>query len=391
LLHDASTSSDGGSPSVDADGDSFPSDGTVPSDANLPVDSSAGQDADAGILQALNYAFVTSTTAIPGELNQVEGAADGLDGADILCNRAASAAGLPGTYVAWLSNSKVNAVDRLAGARGWQRTDGVPFADQYHSLRHGANWVPLNRDEYGQSVNRDEDEYGQSVGRLFVFTGTNGNGARDTRTCDDWSSTRNIAVGGALGDVGISWTSTKSPRCNTGHRLYCFGVDQVQVAAPPQGAGRYAFVSQASFVPGTGRDVLSADELCQHEASEADLPGMYKAFLATTGASALSRFDIDGPWWVRRDGVPFGGLGDLVDGRLLTAIHTHADGSYAEGQIVFSGASRPEQVGTWADTCGNWGSSEGVGLAGVLPSTSWPFSGLRRSCVAGAPVYCFQE
>ncbi|MBA3541511.1 MAG: hypothetical protein H0T79_18000, partial [Deltaproteobacteria bacterium] len=42
----------------------------------------------------------------------------------------ASEAQLPGTFVAWLSLGATDARDRLAGARGFERIDGLAIADQ---------------------------------------------------------------------------------------------------------------------------------------------------------------------------------------------------------------------------------------------------------------------
>jgi len=50
----------------------------------------------------------------------------GLAGGDMLCNDAATAAGLPGAYVAFLSTATVNAIDRLAGSRGWGEPTARP-------------------------------------------------------------------------------------------------------------------------------------------------------------------------------------------------------------------------------------------------------------------------
>src|SRR5262249_30645591 len=76
-----------------------------------------------------HYAFVTSTTYVPGNWGSV-------GTADSACNTRAAAAGLPavGSYRAWLSTSTVTARSRLTPARGWIRTDGLPVADTAVSL-----------------------------------------------------------------------------------------------------------------------------------------------------------------------------------------------------------------------------------------------------------------
>ena len=82
---------------------------------------------------SVNIAFVTSTSVQISTLG-------GHLGADALCAQRAEAGGLPSnTYVAWLSTSTVDAKTRLAGARGWVRPDGLPFADTLESPRGGSH------------------------------------------------------------------------------------------------------------------------------------------------------------------------------------------------------------------------------------------------------------
>src|SRR5690606_4557544 len=94
-------------------------DAAVPPDAAVPT----------------NLVFVTSTTHEPASLG-------GLAGGDAICAARAEAAGLPGTYVAWLSTATVDARDRLGSARGWRRVDGEPFADTVEDLASGKIFYP---------------------------------------------------------------------------------------------------------------------------------------------------------------------------------------------------------------------------------------------------------
>lgn len=82
-----------------------------------------------------NYAFLSSTKHT-GDLG-------GLTGADTLCNDLATAAGLPGTYVAWLSDSNTDAKDRLGDASGWLRIDNRPFARSVDELLMDGPLYPL--------------------------------------------------------------------------------------------------------------------------------------------------------------------------------------------------------------------------------------------------------
>src|SRR5262249_21678466 len=127
----------------------------------------------------------------------------GLAGADGLCATRAMAASLPGTYRAWLSTSTVNAKDRLAGARGWVRTDGLPFADTIADIVSGKILYPIRLDERGADLPT-------ALGQVFVATGTDPDGTLSTTqvgTCDDFTTVNgSVAVGDAAGGTA-AWTS----------------------------------------------------------------------------------------------------------------------------------------------------------------------------------------
>src|SRR5689334_19443588 len=93
-----------------------------------------------------NVVFVTSGTT-PATF-----AAPPLASADGVCASRAVAKGLPGTFVAWLSTSTTDAIDRLAGSRGWVRVDGAPVADTAAEMIAGRIYNPINVDEAGQTV-----------------------------------------------------------------------------------------------------------------------------------------------------------------------------------------------------------------------------------------------
>ena len=349
-------------------------------DAQTPDAPTDSDTPDAGPPQP-NYAFATSMTFTPGQFAQVDGATDGLHGADILCNMAARAGTLPGNYVAWLSTSTVHAIDRLRVARGWIRTDGTPFADTPEMLTMGANWFPLNHDEFGDPV------------RGLVVTGTGANGMASGTQCGDWASDETASTGGgAAEEMGRLWTSGKVPNCDGRFpvRIYCFGIDHSIEVLPPQMTGRQAFVTQANFDPSSGID--AADMLCTGEATTAELTGSFQALLAIDGASAFSRFTPSTDPWVRTDGIPLGLTEDILAGRLLTSISAHANGTtYSNAGFVFTGAATPSDSGDLASTCGNWMVTTGNARGGALLAPSSFFSGFSPQCSRPVPIYCLEE
>ncbi len=88
-------------------------------------------------------AFVTSTQYMAGELG-------GLSGADALCTSRAAAAGLVGSYRAWLADSTGSPATRFAPvSSGYVRLDGALLANDLPDLLDGYVVAPLNINEFG--------------------------------------------------------------------------------------------------------------------------------------------------------------------------------------------------------------------------------------------------
>ncbi len=154
----------------------------------------------------------------------------GLAGADDICNARATAAGLPGTYTAWLSDSANDAKDRVTQATvPYVRTDGQQVATDFASLLSCPGGVcldaPIQFDEFGSLV----------VGPQFnaVWTGTNSDGSSaaqivfPTGHCNNWTSLGGFGVHGQFNVLGVRWTRPPFPQAlicsrNPGARLYCF-------------------------------------------------------------------------------------------------------------------------------------------------------------------------
>ena len=324
-----------------------------------------------------NYAFVTSTTH--------DGALGGLDGADAICAARASAAGLPGTYVAWLSTASVDAVGRLGSARGFIRPDGAPFADQPADIAVNQIFNTLHIDETGADI-----------GSVSVWTGTLKNGTNDSNTCAGWTvdSGANGRIGSSRGGPAI-WTElVSSPSCGQSNRLYCFGIDNTTTELTPTvTSGKLAFISNGTINPSSNPGgITAADTLCTNEA--VSLNGSYKALLASTTANAISRFT-PGNVYVRRDGTLIGDYDTLAAGGALeSGIWQRPTGAYLASfsDVVWTGATTPSEVGTTASTCGNFASGAGSGTfgRGPLADATW-WSASTGSCAQAHHVYCLQE
>lgn len=237
-----------------------------------------------------NYAFLSSELFEPSAFASREGI-------DAECTRLAAAAGLPGTYVAWLSYTAEDAINRLGDASGWLRTDGMPFAPSAESLVEGRPIRPLDLDENGVRV---------TGGESWVVTGTRSDGTLEANfNCEDWTNVDTSAMRALAGftyRAGSRWTSGYSLDCNARSRVYCFGVDHTDGIPVVPVEGRLAFVLDSPVQPDMG--IARFDAACAEEASAAGLSGSFRALVGTPTASPISRFDLDGPTWVRVDGAP---------------------------------------------------------------------------------------
>ncbi len=344
------------------------------------------------VFLAANYVFATSTDYAAVGLT--------LAGADAECAARAADAGLPGTYVAWLSTSGVDAASRLGSARGWVRTDGRPFADSV------AGFTAENRILYPPRL----DEWGSPIQRTEVITGTRSDGRGDLGyNCSDWTSTTDVLIFGSATAGPMNWTVAGGTWCAPGFRghLYCFGTDAATPLAMSPGIGRIGFLSQP-ISPGAG--IVALDAQCATEAAAASLPGTFKALVATSTASAVSRFDLGKGPWIRTDGVAIvSAAADIANKELLAPIAVGADGAYRVDDRVWTGAKSPYSVGTASTTCSDWtdGSATGSGAFGFPAETEGPSPAYKSGtgffsvqslssiytmgCNTLAAVYCLQE
>jgi hypothetical protein len=153
----------------------------------------------------------------------------GLAGADQKCRGAAAAAGLGDSWVAWLSDSTTDALDRLASSGPWNRLDGARVADDVADLTNGALHNPIDVDESG------------AVGIAApVITNTRTDGTRNPGTgatyCNDWTGVSGFGQGafnnGNTSSTAGDWTeasTSTSPNFDcyfnfgaASFRLYCF-------------------------------------------------------------------------------------------------------------------------------------------------------------------------
>ncbi len=157
------------------------------------------------------WAFTTS-----GARNGILG---GLAGADAYCQGFADAAGLPGTYRAWLSDSTGSPSTRFTrSAIPWVMpvgsTSGIILANDWADLTDGSIDAAFLQNELGVTVAPN-----------IPFTNTTGAGTEwNGNDCSDWTSTSGTGAYGSTSATteGIWSASGSGGACNVLHRYYCF-------------------------------------------------------------------------------------------------------------------------------------------------------------------------
>jgi hypothetical protein len=301
-----------------------------------------------------NVAFVTAV-AMPGGFG-------GLAAADALCNSEAASAGLPGTFVAFLSTATQPAPARLAGSRGWVRPDGEPLIDQPADLFVG-----------GRMFNALElDAAGNYRANMFTWTGTTEDGLADPQRCGDWTTTTGNGLIGLHQMAAPQAVAASANSCANPSHIYCFEIGHVAPVSPRAIAGRIAFITGSNFTLST---LAAIDNFCASEAAAAGLAGTFRAAIATTTTSIADRFTgVAGPYR-RPDGTlvaltPM----ELFDStRLRSPPNQFANGAYASFgfvPVVRTGAGSGTSIGTAQTTCSGWTTTAGTGSTAGNPLTT---------------------
>ena len=363
--------------------------------------------------------FVTSVQGT-GDLHSWTdaGGKTGVAAGDAVCQARANAAGLPGTFKAWLSTTTTDAYCRLQGYTGtvtgkcgqstlpvaagpWVRTnDGYPFAPTIDTLVNiGQVYAPVRYDENGTAVTN------------LYYTGTKADGTV-AFTCTDW--TNGVSGGGSSGSPDGAtgwWTEQGGFTCSVTFQLLCFqtgiGAPLPSLPAVPSGAKR-VFVTS---VQGTGdmstwtdsggvSGVAGGDAICQARATAASLAnaGNYKAWLSDSTNDAITHVTATatGPWY-RMDDVKIADtITDLTTAPLFTAIAVDENSNYVNGApgylYVWSGT---DETGVkTASLCVDWtdGTSGNTGTIGIAntSNTSWTNFSSLTTCDGFAALYCFE-
>jgi hypothetical protein len=144
---------------------------------------------------------------------QVSGLGGGLAGADTVCTNAAAAAGLSGSWTAWLSDSSTDARDRIADTE-YRLLNGTLVASSLADLTDETLTAPINQDENGVTLDPKN-----------TWTGTAPDGTATVDHCSDWTddTAGSSATVGDATQTGVGWTALASTNpCDFQRGLYCF-------------------------------------------------------------------------------------------------------------------------------------------------------------------------
>ncbi len=158
--------------------------------------------------------FVTAGTYAVASLEGV----DSVDGANSICQRQATLEGLPGLYLAWMSDENNEPVSTFRSKGGpWQLLNGKVVANDFTDLIDGSLEIAINISEKGTLVNNAR-----------VATGTERSGARSSQDCVSWSETKTEFgdtfrfTYGRTNETDHRWTTYTTERCTERAHLYCF-------------------------------------------------------------------------------------------------------------------------------------------------------------------------
>lgn len=381
--------------------------------AMLAMGCGGGSSSGGGTTASPNVAFVTSVTG-NGNLSTWAnaGGQTGLAAGDAICQARANAAGLHGTFKAWLSTSTTDAYCHIQGydnaqlpncgltspptaAGPWVRTDGYAFAETIDKLVTGQIFVPIKYDEYGNLLSETRFLSNTSAaGGLLTATGQCNNWTYDN---SDTLNTYTVQYGWTEGTTNF-WTSYGGDYCDTTTmHLLCMQTGSgpaLPARTIPAGA-KSVFITSLAHDGNLG-GISGADAICRQHAQDAGLAnyGNYKAWLSDGSTNAIDHVTATatGPWY-RLDGVKIAdNKTALATAPLFSTISVTETGTYLGQQTVWTGTD-DSGINT-GNNCSNWNSNNAAvsGTYGFssLDTWQWTYS-YYHACNLTKRLYCFED
>ena len=174
----------------------------------------------------LGGATTTTTLATPRFVvfvthGRFDGNLGGLAGADQKCAQEAQAAGLPGTFKAWLSDATTSAASRLTHATiPYRLVDGTKVAD---------DWTDLTDASLDAAITLTPTCGNDGGGGAWTNTDPSGAISNPFLSCTNWTSAGDSGGDGYVGATDGDWTANSAfpfDTCSVTSRLYCFGQEE---------------------------------------------------------------------------------------------------------------------------------------------------------------------
>jgi hypothetical protein len=186
--------------------------------ATLSVGSTLG---NFSVDTAVTYKLIFITSAL------YSGNLGGVSGADAKCASAATAAGLSGTYLAWIADStdaSAPATRFTQASVPYRRKDMTRVANNWTGLTSGTLLADLNLDENGNPSSISSGNYS---GQKPFHSNVNANGTRvGTTACTDWTSTSGNGLVGDAKQSGSTWSNSTTQSCSTFATMHILCVQQ---------------------------------------------------------------------------------------------------------------------------------------------------------------------
>ena len=358
-------------------------------------------------------ALVFLTTAFgTGDLSSWRdaGGKSGLAAADHVCQARAVASGLPGNFVAWLSDDKDDAYCRLHGLSGkvadrcgqaslpeyagpWVRADGLPSLPTLKTYVDDAvvYFPPAQFNEFGL----DEFFAAAAAGNPGndYWTGSTSQGEAASFHCNNWGSAApgDMGASGSSDDASALWAHRYDEPCSEKRMLLCFESPGLAPLPKFREQGKVVFLTSvtgngdlSSWPDAEGKSGLAAgDAICQKRAREGGRsnPERFKAWLSTDTENAIDRLTSNGPW-VRPDGALIArDKSTLRNLGPATGIALDEYGGYMKHPTINTGPDSWTGSDSWGEklqfNCHNWtesGDSErGVVGIGWANGSNWAF------------------
>ena len=146
----------------------------------------------------------------------------GLNGADSKCQGLADAAGLSGTYKAWLSDSTGSPGTRFTKHTGpYINVDGSVVASHWEDLTdYLAHYNVIGLDERGSVTILPH--------RAWTDTYGDGNFFSSFFSCNNWTVNTGFGVFGSYETLSSKWSYQTTAMCDNYYHLYCLSNEFVE-------------------------------------------------------------------------------------------------------------------------------------------------------------------